>query len=48
MSLSDAVLLRTFQAMGISQKTMVAIEKDLREQQAAAKAEEDAKKEITK
>lgn len=33
MSTSDAVVLRVFKAMGLSQKTMINIERDLREQQ---------------
>ncbi len=33
MSTSDAVVLRIFKSMGLSQRTMIAIEKDLREQQ---------------
>jgi hypothetical protein len=33
MSTSDAVVLSVFKAMGLSQKTMISIEKDLREQQ---------------
>ena len=33
MSTSDAVVLRVFKAMGLSDKTMVSIERDLREQQ---------------
>jgi hypothetical protein len=50
MSMSDAVVLRTFKAMGLSDQTMVNIEKDLRAQQSAAlKATQDeAKKEVTK
>ena len=32
MSMSDAVVLRVFKAMGLSDKTMVSIERDLREQ----------------
>lgn len=43
MSTSDAVVLRVFKAMGLSQKTMISIEKDLREQQ--LKAEDDVQKE---
>ena len=43
MSTGDAVVLRVFKAMGLSQKTMVSIEKDLREQQAKAAAEGDNK-----
>lgn len=33
MSTSDAVVLRVFKAMGLSEKTMMNIEKDLRDQQ---------------
>ena len=40
MSTSDAVVLRVFKAMGLSQKTMISIEKDLREQQLKAAEEE--------
>ncbi len=40
MSSGDAVVLRIFKAMGLSQKTMVSIERDLREQQAKAQEEE--------
>ncbi len=40
MSSGDAVVLRIFKAMGLSQKTMVSIERDLREQQAKAQGEE--------
>ena len=36
MNMGDAVLLRTFKAMGLSDKTMVQIEKDLRLQTQAA------------
>ena len=43
MSTSDALVLRVFKAMGLSQKTMISIEKDLREQQ--LKAEDDVQKE---
>ena len=42
-STGDAVVLRVFKAMGLSQKTMISIEKDLREQQAKAAAEGDNK-----
>lgn len=37
--MTDAVVLRTFKAMGISDQTMVQIEKDLRGQQAELKKE---------
>lgn len=46
--MSDAVVLRMFKAMGLSEKTMVQIEKDLRNQQAEAKAQEKVEKEVTK
>lgn len=36
MKTSDAFVLRMFKAMGLSEKTMVAIEADLRQQQANA------------
>ena len=36
MSISDAIVFRTFKAMGLSEKTMVMIEKDLRIQQKQA------------
>ena len=39
MSTNDAVVLRVFKALGLSQKTMISIKKDLREQQ--IKAEDD-------
>lgn len=42
---SDAFMLRMFKAMGLSEKTMIAIEKDLREQQKAAETPKDIKKE---
>ena len=32
MTTSDAVVLRVFKAMGLSDKTMISIERDLREQ----------------
>ena len=35
---SDAFMMRMFKAMGLSEKTMIAIEKDLREQQKAAES----------
>lgn len=38
MRTSDAFMLRMFKAMGLSERTMIAIEKDLREQQLAAEA----------
>ena len=37
MKTSDAIVLRAFKAMGLSDQTMVQIEKDLREQAAKQK-----------
>lgn len=48
MNMSDAVVLRMFKAMGLSDKTMVQIEKDLRNQQVEAAKTEKFEKEITK
>jgi len=45
MKMSDAFLLRMFKTMGLSEQTMVAIEKDLREQQKMA---EQQKKDTSK
>lgn len=44
MRTSDAFMLRMFKAMGLSEKTMIAIEQDLREQQKAADKPKDVKK----
>lgn len=44
--MSDAIVMRMFKTMGLSESTMVAIEKDLRQQQInAMKAQNEQKKE---